>query len=61
MKIRLNEHFRAFWGKVTPKVGDILDVEKKDEKGYWIRLNNSKEKYLVFYCEADLIPEICPE
>lgn len=57
MKIRINSKFSAFWGKVTPKVGDIIDVERMCKDGYWVKLEGSDEKYLVFYGEADLITE----
>lgn len=54
-KIRINSHFKAYWGKITPKEGDVLTVEYRGRRGYWVKLDESNKKYLVFYYEADLI------
>lgn len=56
-KIRINSHFRGYWGKVTPKVGDVLDVVLRNRRGYLVKLDGSDEKYLVYFYEADLIIE----
>lgn len=57
MKVKINSRFRAYWGPITPKVGDVVKVVKEDKRGYWVTLGDSRERYLVFRNEADLVKE----
>lgn len=57
MKIKINSKFHAYWGEITPKVGDVLTVVSRGRRGYYVKLDETDTRYLIFYYEADLVFE----
>lgn len=57
MKVKINSRFKAFWGPKTPKEGDVVRAVMKEQRGYWVVLDESEEPYLVLKDEADLVEE----